>query len=192
MRKGVVAALLVAASCLLGVALATDKSAGFSPDVFGFWSNTLGGGESGSLLDEILEAKQKLDAQLEETRATMLAVAEAQMHEMLEKIQSGEAKLEDDYVVSDAFAHGDGEEANATAADAETHRRLGGLGIIPPWTPQESPVKAGLRQGYPARIFDGELRQAAQSFGEAKNNLKRCTFFGGQEICIPASRYFVR
>jgi len=179
MKKGVVAALL-AASCLVGVALATDKPAGFSPDVFGFWSNTLGGGESGSLLDEILEAKQKLDAQLEETRATMLAVAEAQMHEMLEKIQSGEAKLEDDYVVSDAFAH------------AETHRRLGGLGIIPPWTPQESPVKAGLRQGYPARIFDGELRQAAQSFGEAKNNLKRCTFFGGQEICIPASRYFVR
>jgi len=175
--------------CLLLVSsTAPVASAGsgeaFEPSVYGFWAKTLGGGD---MLDHIFEAKQKLQQELEVTRQTMLDLAEAQMLEMLEKIESGDMQLEDD-VLEVAPMGSIAEAAVAAATNATTsvdHRSLSQLGK----QHQVSPLlTADLR---PEAIFRGELAPLRQIF-TAKPDFRRCTFFGGSEICLPAKKYFVR
>jgi len=159
------------------------SGAAFDPSVYGFWAKTLGGGD---MLDHIFEAKQKLQQELEVTRQTMLDLAEAQMLEMLEKIESGDMQLEDD--VLEVAPMGSIAEAAAAATNATTsvdHRSLSQLGK----QHQVSPLlTADLR---PEAIFRGELAPLRQIF-TAKPDFRRCTFFGGSEICLPAKKYFVR
>ena len=107
------------------------------------------------------------------------------MHEMLEKIQSGEINLEDDYYV--VYSQDGGNSTGKDAMADGERRQLGEKGIIPHWTPQVSPVKQGLQMG-PQNIFRGDL---AEMF-TTKPDFSRCKLFGGQEICLPASRYFIR
>merc|ERR1711970_1085128 len=99
------------------------------------------------------------------------------MQEMLEKLESGEMHLEDNSFESSAVngtSEGDGEE--------QEHRQLGSY--LP-----DSMVMNG-RVEIPAAqdVFQGDLANMLTT----KPDLKRCTFFGGQEICLPAKRYFVR
>ncbi|QDZ24353.1 hypothetical protein HOP50_13g68910 [Chloropicon primus] len=175
-RRGVgnvVAALVVAG--LLGCAMAGEAAGQGSANAFGFWANTLG---SGNILEEILETKDVLQKQLSATRQTMQELAEAQMHAMLEKIQSGEINLEDDYVVV--------QESEGNGTEESARRELGEFG----WQPSPNPIKAYLEAPQP--LYGGDLVEAAETLWSSKDDYRRCTFFGGQEICIPARRYFIR
>ena len=85
------------------------------------------------------------------------------MNEMLAKLESGEMTLEDEI----------GFESNSTE-----HRQL-------------AYEQAFKHAPPPPEIFRGEALDIASVFTR-KPDLKRCTFFGGSEICLPAKRYFVR
>jgi len=101
----------------------------------------------------------------------------AQMHEMLEKIESGELSVDGEYEVT--FE----DEVNGTAV--HEGRKLGEL--MPMWTPSPNPIKQGI-EGLPGNIFGDDLANAFT----AKPDFSGCKLFGGQEICLPAKRYFIR
>ncbi len=107
------------------------------------------------------------------------------MFEMLEKIESGTMQLEDsvpEVPPTAAMAAN----ASAAAADATAeHRALSQLGK----QHQVSPLLTADLS--PGAIFRGDLAPLGQLF-TAKPDFRRCTFFGGSEICLPAKRYFVR
>jgi len=173
-RGGVLAALAVCAcACVFG-ASATAVATQQDVNPFGFWQKTLG---NGKFLEEIMEAKETLTKQLEATKHTMEELAMAQMHEMLEKIESGELSVDGEYEVT--FE----DEVNGTAV--HEGRKLGEL--MPMWTPSPNPIKQGI-EGLPGNIFGDDLANAFT----AKADFSGCKLFGGQEICLPAKRYFIR
>ena len=104
------------------------------------------------------------------------------MHEMLEKLESGEMTLEDDYVQAHAYGEG-----NTTTTTTEVdHRELTAMGLG-----EKRPNPIPTADISPQNLFRGELAPLAQVF-TTKPDLRRCTFFGGNEICLPAKRYFIR
>jgi len=149
----------------------SDGALSFNSDVYGYWAKTLGGG----VVEHILETKAQLEKELQSTRQTMLDLAEAQMQEMLEKLESGEMHLEDNsFEASAVNGTSDGEE--------QEHRQLGS------YLPDSMVMNGRVEIPSAQDVFQGDL---ANMF-TTKPDLKRCTFFGGQEICLPAKRYFVR
>jgi len=75
------------------------------------------------------------------------------------------------------------DEVNGTAV--HEGRKLGEL--MPMWTPSPNPIKQGI-EGLPGNIFGDDLANAFT----AKADFSGCKLFGGQEICLPAKRYFIR
>ena len=158
--------------------LAETVAGGFKSDIYGFWAKTLGNG----VMDHIIETKDRLQNELEQTRQTMLDLAEAQMHEMIAKIESGEMHLEDNSLEPKSAS-------NKTTTGMEgtqpEHRELANLVQSSLLVPQFS--YDGALQDY-GDVFRGQLAPLFTT----KPDFRRCTFFGGSEICLPAKRYFVR
>eukprot|EP00213_Chloropicon_mariensis_P006176 CAMPEP_0197472426 /NCGR_PEP_ID=MMETSP1309-20131121/3625_1 /TAXON_ID=464262 /ORGANISM="Genus nov. species nov., Strain RCC998" /LENGTH=258 /DNA_ID=CAMNT_0043010959 /DNA_START=147 /DNA_END=923 /DNA_ORIENTATION=+ len=178
-------AVLACVCLLVGVAQATQTAGGLfkpSENVYGYWAKTLGGVGGEGFLDHVLEASNRLQKELETTRQIMQDLAEAQMHEMLEKLESGEMTLEDDYVQAHAYGEGN---TTTTTTEAD-HRELTSMGLG-----EKRPNPILTADISPQNLFRGELAPLAQVF-TTKPDLRRCTFFGGNEICLPAKRYFIR
>ena len=91
------------------------------------------------------------------------------MHEMLAKLESGEMHLEDNVL-------------EPNSSEVQEHRQLGNF------LPDSMMLNGKVEIPTAQEVFQGDLANMFTSTPD----LKRCTFFGGQEICLPAKRYFVR
>lgn len=98
-------------------------------------------------------------------------LAETQLHDMLDKIERGEMTLEDEIG------------ADANASSSAEHRALARFELGTFKHAHAAPNLAGL--------FPGDLQQAAEALMN-RPKLSRCALLGGNEVCLPAKRYFVR